>query len=464
MKNNRCLLILKRNLFFVPYYAIIIIKSYVYCNFGVDYLKRHVKEILIVSLFTAFMGQVHFYPFGTDFRITIGVVVFTFLILYFQSLSIVQTSIITGLCVLMVRTSIDVFTLLSSVEDAIARHIPAFMYYITYGIIIEGVNFKKYIEKPVYFVIILSAADIISNFFELIIRNQLRTEFFSDIFSTILLAAFLRSLIVLMLFWVVKYYNLIIAKEEHQKRYKELLLLTAKFRSEIFFLRKSMQEIENAMVRSYSIYNAVKNSSIGESDLEKVAADCLALSIDIHEIKKDYNRIVMSMEKLMPTDNKYSSMKLSEIFETINDVFSGYLDAIEKNIKLTFEMDKDFKTDDYLIVISILNNLIQNSIEASMDNDPYINVKCMMNNENITFSVTDNGKGIKDKDRELIFEPGYTTKFNPETGKVSTGLGLTHIKMLTKHLKGKIRINTETVGVTEFIVEFPTEVLVIKED
>ena len=56
MKNNRCLLILKRNLFFVPYYAIIIIKSYVYCNFGVDYLKRHVKEILIVSLFTAFMG------------------------------------------------------------------------------------------------------------------------------------------------------------------------------------------------------------------------------------------------------------------------------------------------------------------------------------------------------------------------------------------------------------------------
>ena len=252
--------------------------------------------------------------------------------------------------------------------------IPAFMYYITYVIIIEGVNFKKYIEKPVYFVIILSAADIISNFFELIIRNQLRTEFFSDIFSTILLAAFLRSLIVLMLFWVVKYYNLIIAKEEHQKRYKELLLLTAKFRSEIFFLRKSMQEIENAMVRSYSIYNAVKNSSIGESDLEKVAADCLALSIDIHEIKKDYNRIVMSMEKLMPTDNKYSSMKLSEIFETINDVFSGYLDAIEKNIKLTFEMDKDFKTDDYLIVISILNNLIQNSIEESMENDKYNNV------------------------------------------------------------------------------------------
>ena len=76
---------------------------------GVVVLKNRYKEMLMVGLFTAFMGQVNFYPFGTDFRITVGVVVFTFLLLYFYSLPIIATSIVTGISVLLVRVGIDFF-------------------------------------------------------------------------------------------------------------------------------------------------------------------------------------------------------------------------------------------------------------------------------------------------------------------------------------------------------------------
>lgn len=479
---------------FVPYYAIMLINSYILQqttkksrttgNAGVkrrktsiarclrliaDYitelviLKRNIKEIMIVGLSTALMGQVYFYPFGTDFRITIGVVVFTFLILYFQAIPVIAASVTTGFCVLLIRVLIDVFVGPLSLDAAAARHIPALVYYVTYGIVIEGIGFRRHAEKPIYFIVILSAADIFSNFFELIIRNQLNTRHFDSIFSTIILIAVFRSILVFLLFWIIKYYNLLITKEDHQKRYKDLLLLTAKLKSEIFFLRKSMQDIENAMAKSYSIYNMVKDSeNMHKEALEQVASDCLTLSIDIHEIKKDYNRVVMSMEKLLPTGEKYEPMRLSEIFETINDVFGRYLDVINKTINLSFELERDFKTDAYFIIISILNNLIQNSIEASTDADSFIKVKCVMTDGNIVFSVADNGKGIKDKDRELIFEPGYTTKFNPETGKMSTGLGLVHIAMLTKHLKGKIQLNN-SYEITEFIIEFPAEALMIKE-
>lgn len=437
---------------------------YIIQKYGADYLKKNVKKILIVGFFTALMGQVHFYPFGTDFRITIGVIVFTFLILYFQSLSIIPASIITGLCVLLIRIPLDILTNALSFTAAFTRHIPALMYYITYGVIIEVINFRKFITKPIYFVIILSTADIFSNFFELIIRDQLNTKHFEAIFSTIMLTAMLRSFIVLLLFWVIKYYSLLITKEEHQKRYKDLLLLTAKIKSDIFFLRKSMQDIENAMVKSYSIYNMVKESGDTQREvLKQVAADCLTLSIDIHEIKKDYNRVVMSIEKLLPTNEEYGPMRLSEIFETINDIFTRYLGVINKEIKLSFELEKDFKTDAYFIIISILNNLIQNSIEASLDIDSYIKVNCRLTEKSVYFSVSDNGKGIKGNDRELIFEPGYTTKFNPETGEVSTGLGLTHIKILTEHLNGRICLKSEVDGITEFIIEFPTETIMIKE-
>jgi len=428
-------------------------------------LKNRFKEILIVGLFTALMGQVHFYPFGTDFRITVGVVVFTFLLLYFHSLPIVSTSIATGFLVLVIRVGIDMFANAAGLEPSVYRHVPALMYYISYGIIIDGMGFRKLFEKPIYFIIALTTADIVSNFFELLIRNQFSSKSFDAIFSTIMLAAVIRSCLVLALFWIIKYYSLFITKEEHQKRYKELLLLTAKLKSEVFFLKKSMQDIEGAMAKSYSIYNSIKdNSPMSKEEQDRITADCLNLSIDIHEIKKDYNRIALSIERLMPASDAHKTMRMSEIFEIIGDVFTRYLEVINKDVVLSFKLEQDFRTSEYFVIMSILNNMIQNSVEACYRSDSYVKVKCFMRDSLVVFGVEDNGKGINEKEKELIFEPGFTTKFNPETGQVSTGLGLTHIRILSDYLKGRVSLNHEAEGVTEFRLELPAEAVIREED
>lgn len=432
---------------------------------GVVVLKNRYKEMLLVGLVTAFLGQVHFYPFDTDFRITIGVVMFTFLLLYFHSLSIVATSIVTGFLVLIVRIGIDIFASAISIHASVYKHIPGMMYYISYGIIIDGLSFRKLFEKPIYFIAALTTADIVSNFFELIIRNQFNIISFDSIFSTIMLAAVIRSCFVLALFWIIKYYSLFITKEEHQRRYKELLLLSAKLKSEVFFLKKSMQDIERAMVKSYTIYNTIKESrTVRKEELDRIMSDSLALSIDIHEIKKDYNRIVVSMEKLMPASDLSKTMKMSEIFETIDDIFTRYIEVANKDIELSFELGKDFKTSEYFVIMSILNNMIQNSIEACYRSDSYIKVMCLMEKNMIVFVIKDNGKGIKEKVKDLIFEPGYTTKFNPETGQVSTGLGLTHIRILLEHLKGRVSLNNGNEDSTEFRFEIPLGEIMCEED
>lgn len=428
-------------------------------------MKNKYKEMLIVGLFTALMGQVHFYPFGTDFRITVGVVIFTFLLLYFHSLPIIAASIVTGISVLTVRVGLDVFANSLPVDVSISKHVPGMMYYISYGIIIERANFRKLFEKPIYFIIVLTTADIMSNFFELLIRNQINATAFDTILSTIMLAAVIRSCLVLALFWIIKYYSLFINKEEHQKRYKELLLLTAKLKSEVFFLKKSMQDIESAMAKSYSIYNTIKESNpMSKHEQDRIMADSLNLCIDIHEIKKDYNRIVTSMEKLMPANEVNATMRISEIFDTINDVFSRYLEVINKDIRLSFEIEKDIKTNEYFIIMSILNNMIQNSIEACYRSDSYVKVRCFTEDGMVVFTVADNGKGIKDEEKDLIFEPGFTTKFNPETGQISTGLGLTHIKMLSEHLDGRVILNNDSEGITEFRLELPKGSAFYEED
>lgn len=428
-------------------------------------MKNRYKEILLVGLFTALMGQVNFYPFGTDFRITVGVIVFTFLLLYFFSLPIIATAVVTGISVLLVRVGIDIFAYAANVDATFSRHLPGMMYYISYGIILEGANFRRLFEKPIYFIAALTTADIASNFFELIIRNQISSSLFNEIFSMIMLAAVIRSCIVLALFWIIKYYSLFITKEEHQKRYKELLLLTARLKSEVFFLKKSMQDIERAMAKSYSIYNLInENGSMEAKERENITEDCLNLSIEIHEIKKDYNRIVLSMERLMPTSDIHKTMKLSEIFETIGDIFTGYLEVINKDIRIIFQIERDFKTSEYFIIMSILNNMIQNSVEACYRTDSYVKTRCYFSGETVVFSVEDNGKGINPEDKDMIFEPGFTTKFNPETGQVSTGLGLTHIKMLAEHLGGKVMLNTDNPHITEFMLKLPADIIICEED
>lgn len=421
--------------------------------------------MLLVGLFTAFMGQVNFYPFGTDFRITVGVVIFTFMLLYFHTVPIVATSVITGISVLFFRVGIDVFFNAVSFDLAWYKHIPALVYYIAYGIVIDSAGFRKLFEKPLFFIVTLTTADIMSNFLELIIRNQSSIRSFDEIFSTIMLAAVIRSSLVLSLFWIIKYYSLFITKEEHQKRYKELLVLTAKLKSEVFFLKKSMQDIEGAMVKSYSIYNTIKeNASLDEQELKSLMSDSLNLSIDIHEIKKDYNRIVISMEKLMPAGDLYKTMKMSEIFETINDIFTRYIEVINKDIKLGFKIEMDFRTAEYFMIMSILNNIIQNSIEACYRSDSYIQASCYRCENMVVFKIADNGKGIQENERELIFEPGFTTKFNPETGQISTGLGLTHIKMLLEHLQGNVSLDNNSEGITVFKVEMPESIISFEED
>jgi two-component system sensor histidine kinase YcbA len=155
---------------------------------------------------------------------------------------------------------------------------------------------------------------------------------------------------------------------------------------------------------------------------------------------------------------------MSEIFETIGDIFTRYLEVINKDIIVSFEIERDFNTPEYYIIMSILNNMIQNSVEACYRPDSYVKAKCIFSGKAVVFSIEDNGKGIKQKDKEMIFEPGYTTKFNPETGQVSTGLGLTHIKMLVEHLGGVVILNTDNPGITEFRLELPMDKVICKGD
>ena len=65
--------------------------------------------------------------------------------------------------------------------------------------------------------------------------------------------------------------------------------------------------------------------------------------------------------------------------------------------------------------------------------------------------------GIDPEDMEQIFEPGFSTKINYETGEVNRGLGLSLVKdFIELRLGGTIRV-TSVPGKTVFTLTIPKE-------
>jgi two-component system sensor histidine kinase YcbA len=194
---------------------------------------------------------------------------------------------------------------------------------------------------------------------------------------------------------------------------------------------------------------------------EAQAAQALTIARSIHEIKKDYTRVISGIEKIVQPSARSEGIQFSEIMFIIEQNTNRYLSSLSKNIHITFECRDDFLTDKHYIIASILDNLITNAIEATAI-EGTIKVCQECRNDMVVFSVEDAGIGIAPDDYELIFEPGYSTKFSAETGKMSTGLGLAHVRNLTTALDGEIQIQSEAGRFTLFTIQIPYQRLALK--
>ncbi|MBQ6903329.1 MAG: histidine kinase, partial [Lachnospiraceae bacterium] len=79
-----------------------------------------------------------------------------------------------------------------------------------------------------------------------------------------------------------------LSREEHENRYRRLLLLTSSLKNETYLMRKNSNKIEAVMKDAYSLYEDLAGSGIPE-DLRKRS---LRITSEVHDIKKDYLRII----------------------------------------------------------------------------------------------------------------------------------------------------------------------------
>lgn len=100
----------------------------------------------------------------------------------------------------------------------------------------------------------------------------------------------------------------------------------------------------------------------------------------------------------------------------------------------------------------VIKNLIQNAISHSESNKD-INIKIWQDDNFITISIIDYGKGIPKEDLEKVFNKYYSTaqKFR----KIGTGLGLYLSQQIIKSHGGEIVVTSEENVSTKFCIKLP---------
>lgn len=147
-------------------------------------------------------------------------------------------------------------------------------------------------------------------------------------------------------------------------------------------------------------------------------------------------------------ENHPSPIDLAELVGNVVHLYDN-----EDNISFTYVYDeaKDHTYNgDKTNLNSAVSNLVKNAVQA-IGTKPEGKIVVTLESEEKRFiiSVKDNGKGIKDEDKDQIFLPNFTTK----TGGSGVGLSLTY--NIVQATGGTISFESQVGEGTEFVIELP---------
>ena len=189
---------------------------------------------------------------------------------------------------------------------------------------------------------------------------------------------------------------------------------------------------------------------------ESLTRTALQVARDVHEIKKDYNLIVRGLSSSMEVNSENDGMSLDDILAILKSSLDTSLPA-GKHLTFNVTLEENLYTQNHYLLLSIFRNLFNNAIEAESSSQVCLSVRQSSTESSYIIEVEDHGPGIDPEDMEQIFEPGFSTKINYETGEVNRGLGLSLVKdFIEIRLGGTIRVSSVP-GQTIFTLTIPKE-------
>ena len=250
---------------------------------------------------------------------------------------------------------------------------------------------------------------------------------------------------------------------------------------------KGASEEVSVLVESYnSMIDELEESAVQLAQSEREQAWREMAKQVAHEIKNPLTPMRLSVQsfqrKFDPNDPKvnqkveeYSKTLIQQI-DTMSSIASAFSNFAKMpaqknemlNIVEVVSLALDIFTEDYITfnsnekeviakfdrtqLIRVVTNLVKNAIQAIPETqEPKIKVEVYSQNDSVNITVEDNGNGISEENKPMVFEPKFTTKSS------GMGLGLPMLKKIIETYSGNITFTSQEGKGTIFKVSFPKE-------
>jgi signal transduction histidine kinase len=242
------------------------------------------------------------------------------------------------------------------------------------------------------------------------------------------------------------------AKEEEDKRKAVEEDLEREVKKGIFQRSIIGREKEQIMGLQHQIKHSASRIITNIKDLSIFIRDTRIFDIN-EKPRKFLSVILKECEKIESiakfVTNANFDLKASEITEDIVGFISDYIQEtqlfIKSKMKITVKnKDKiEYKIEFRPLEITILiDNLINNSEKAGAK---LFDIEFEMKKNNLNISISDDGKGMPEKNISRIFDFGFTTTDG-------SGIGLYNVFSIIKGLKGEIKVISRENQGTTFIL------------
>lgn len=417
---------------------------------------RIIRLMIVYAMLDAMASQMYIDIFTSGFRISLSMVSLPIFLYFYREVNSIKLSLFIASIGLLSRSWFGSLGPLGF-SDAMMLEYPTMVFDISYGIFFYFLYQTKSGKNDGYWFSVILFGDFICNFMELTYRYGDVTREVLQASVTLLVIASIRATMAFTIVTVIKYYRLLLVKEEHNERYKNLLLLTSDLKGETYFMKRNMDYIEDVMNSAYILYEQMGLLSLPK-DLKNLP---LNIAKDVHEIKKDYIRVIRGLEQIMSEEADYQHMSLKDLMDILVTTTRKSLPEDMKDLDLRLYLSCDMKVQEHYLLMSVLRNLVVNAQEGLRPGiQGMIEIRVNIVEDFVVFTVRDNGNGIKEKHLKHIFDPGFSTKFSVTTGNISRGLGLTLVRdIIQERFNGSIEVASVHGSGTTFTIKIPIESL-----
>ena len=300
------------------------------------------------------------------------------------------------------------------------------------------------------------------------------SDHMSDLLNFIILeliigiSVLLSSITVLYLFIIRPYKAFYDSMEEYEKSgrivKRNFKGYVGKIYNRFFVLTKNLEENEKKQNRIISsISHDIKTpltSIMGYT--ERLSKDNISEERKEQYLETIYTkateirRLVDEFDEFLSYNNsgytEKERIKLSDLFEDLKKEYEDELLSYGVETEFISEENGEEIFADRKKLSRVFGNIIGNSVKHfKNDGKNKIRFTVVSNKKEAVITVSDNGEGIKEEKKEVIFEPFYTS----DKGRKVAGLGLSICREIIENHSGQIKAEKSDMGGLSVIIRLP---------